>query len=123
MAYALDLMLNTGTCASGGPYEVANPCPSGSGALGFFLIGGFVAWFAGLAISNEGIIRPGAGQIIWCALFLGGGTAILVKALTQPDLGGGSQLGGDIMVAVFIPIGLVGAIGPFIAARRARRDP
>jgi hypothetical protein len=121
MAYAVNLMLNTGTCASGGPYEIARQCPPGSSLLGVFLVGGFIAWFAGLFLSNNGFIRPGTGQIIWCALFLGGGVTILVKALTQPDLGGDSQLGSYIMAAVFIPIGLPVAIFPFIAARRARQ--
>jgi hypothetical protein len=121
MAWAINLLLNTGTCGTGGPYEISRPCPPGSGAEGILIMGGFLAWFVGLFLSNNGFIRPGTGQILWCALFLGGGITILVKALTQPDLGDDSRLGAYIMAGVFIPIGLPVAIFPFIAARRARR--
>jgi hypothetical protein len=120
MAWAIDAMLNTGTCASGGPYEISSPCPPGSDLLGVFLVGGFVAWFVGLFLSNYGFMRPGTGQIIWCALFLGGGFTVLVKALTGPALSSDSKLGSYLMAVVFIVIGLPVAIGPFIAARRDR---
>jgi FtsH-binding integral membrane protein len=120
MAWAINALLNTGTCATGGPYEVTNPCPPGSSATGFLLVGGFVAWFVGLFLSNYGFMRPGTGQIVWCALFLGGGVTVLVKALGEPTLGADSKLGSYIMAAVFIAIGLPVAIGPFVAAWRDR---
>jgi hypothetical protein len=120
MVWAIKLLLNVGTCGTGGPYQLADPCPPGTGSEGLLLVGGFAAWFVGLFLSNYGFMRPGTGQIIWCALFLGGGVTILVKALTQPHLGADSQLGSYIMAAVFIPVGLPVAIFPFIAARRDR---
>lgn len=120
MAWAIDALLNTGTCATGGPYDATTACPPGSGASGFLLVGGFVAWFVGLFLSNYGFMRPGTGQIVWCALFLGGGVTVLVKALTEPSLGADSKLGSYIMATVFIVIGLPVAIGPFVAVWRDR---
>jgi hypothetical protein len=120
MAWAVNTVLNIGTCASGGAYAIARQCPSGNGTLGFFLIGGFVAFMAGLMVSVNGFKRPGTGQVIWCALFLVGGTALLIKALTAPHEAADARLACYIMSAVFIPIGLPVAVGPFIAACRDR---
>lgn len=99
-------VLDTGTCASGGAHAIARQCPPGSAAWGFLLPVGFFVWFAGLFVSKEGLVKPGAGRIIWTVGFAGGGVALLVNALTQPSLGPGSALGSYIMAAVFIPAGV-----------------
>jgi hypothetical protein len=99
-------VLDVGTCGSGGPYVIARACPKGSGVWGVLLIVGFFVWFAGLFVSKEGLVKPGAGQIIWTAGFAGGGVALLVKAFTQSSLGQDSKLGIYIMASIFIPLGL-----------------
>src|SRR5437899_3141438 len=86
MAYAVNVVLDSGSCGNARPYVSARPCPAGSGLPGILLVGGFIIVFIGLFLSEKGFKRPGAGQILWCALFLGGGIAIMAKMLTQPDL-------------------------------------
>jgi hypothetical protein len=67
-----DLMLNGGSCASGGPYAIQNQCSGGQVAL---LIGGIFAMliFGGiLAAASErygGASFLGAGLLMWAALF------------------------------------------------------
>ena len=59
-----------GTCASGGPYEIARPCPSGVGWLtpvsvwvGLMALGWMIAW-------NHGLSGPKWALLAWPALFL-----------------------------------------------------
>jgi hypothetical protein len=49
-AFCLYELVKTGTCASGGPYVSARPCPSSTGYYVVGLIGGIVAFLAGGAI-------------------------------------------------------------------------
>lgn len=119
MAWAVYALLQTGTCGTGGPYQITKPCPPGSGLTGWLLMGGFFAWFAGLFLSNNGLVKPGVGQLIWCGLFLGGGAALLLLALAD-NTPSDSNLAAYIMAAVFIPLGLAGAVLPFLAVRKER---
>jgi hypothetical protein len=75
-----------------------------------------------LMVSVNGFKRPGTGQVIWCALFVGGGIALLIKALSAPH-DADARVACYIMAAVFIPIGLPVAIGPFVAASRDKSGP
>jgi hypothetical protein len=43
-------LMKTGTCASGGPYVSARPCPAGTGTWVAVLIGGVFAFLAGGAV-------------------------------------------------------------------------
>ena len=59
-----------GTCASGGPYVVARPCPSGVGWMtpvsifaGLAFLGWMIAW-------NHGLSGPKWALLAWPALFL-----------------------------------------------------
>jgi hypothetical protein len=72
MGYGVFQMLQIGTCASGGPYVPARPCPEGSEALFWALSAGlplmFVAAGVYLARGNPpgGAPPPGnAGIVIW----------------------------------------------------------
>lgn len=114
-------LLDIGTCGTGGPHVIARECPQGSGIWGPLLPVGLVLWFIGLFVSKEGLIKPGAGQIVWSALFAGGGFALLYLVLTQPDLGPGSELGAYIMAAVFLPLGL-GIWIPALLKLRRKQD-
>jgi hypothetical protein len=47
----------------------------------------------------------GAGLLVWCALFLVSGIAMLVNSLTVHGLGAGAKSAGYIIGGVFIPMG------------------
>ncbi|MET7403298.1 SHOCT domain-containing protein [Dactylosporangium sp. NPDC005572] len=125
MAVGLFYLLNTGSCASGGPYVTARQCPAGTGSLVFLLIGGTVVWLSGLVLSEEGLAKAGTGQAVWTLGFTGIGVTILAKALLQDSMPADSRLGALIMGAVFIPMGLVVGIGGLLQLRRdrARQGP
>ncbi|WP_432824453.1 SHOCT domain-containing protein [Dactylosporangium sp. CA-092794] len=115
-------LLDVGTCGTGGPHAIAHECPQGSGIWGSLLPVGLILWFIGLFVSKEGLVKPGAGQIVWSALFAGGGFILLCLVLTQPALGPGSQLAAYIMAAVFLPLGLGIWIPTLLKLRRKQHD-
>ena len=49
-AFCLYELVKTGTCASGGPYVSARPCPAGTGAYIGGVIGGVFAFLIGGAM-------------------------------------------------------------------------
>jgi hypothetical protein len=48
--FGLYHLMKTGTCASGGPYVSARPCPAGTGSWVAVLIGGVFAFLGGGAV-------------------------------------------------------------------------
>jgi hypothetical protein len=48
--FGLYHLMKTGTCASGGPYVSARPCPAGTGTWVAVLIGGVFAFLGGGAV-------------------------------------------------------------------------
>ena len=106
------LML-TGSCASGGPYVSARPCPPGTGAHILSLMGGIfggligVGLFAARGRSGRRHDSPyPLGLAMWTLLFctLGGSAlyAVLGPA-AQPDASTGT---GIFLAALFVPMGL-----------------
>ncbi|WP_238010623.1 SHOCT domain-containing protein [Dactylosporangium sp. AC04546] len=120
LAVGLFYLLNTGSCASGGPYVTARSCPAGTGRLTFLLIAGTVVWLAGLVLSEEGLVKPGTGQAVWTLGFTGIGVTVLAKALLQDSMPPDSRLGAVIVGAVFIPMGLAVGVGGLLQLRRER---
>jgi hypothetical protein len=121
-------MLNTGSCASGGPYVSIRQCPSGTIWWTLLLIGGVVAWIAGITSSRTGLTEWGTGQLLWAAGFTGIGVAVLVKAATQDSMPPDARLGAYIVGAVFVPMGLMFLVmnrfqGPRPRARTPRPRP
>jgi Short C-terminal domain len=97
-------VMKIGTCASGNtPYVIANPCPSGTGGYVLMIVGGILAATIGIMIGGFG----GAGMIVWAALFVGSGSALLINALTAQGLSAGAKSAGYIIGAIFIPMGAV----------------
>jgi hypothetical protein len=108
----MNQVLDIGSCASGGPYVIARPCPEGSDALFWLMLIGTVMWILGILVSKRAFLEPGAGQVLWTAGFAGGGIALLIKVLTQSSMPPDAKLGASIVAAVFIPMGLaVGIVG------------
>ena len=126
-AFELSLvhLLETGTCASGGPYVSARQCPSGTGT---WIAGLTLSIFVGL-ISSLVFVATARGKVGWGSILFGAfftitavvaGYAALFddKAVSAP----GAQLGGLIVAGVFLPMGLIPLILGIKALRVSRRD-
>lgn len=122
LAVGLNQIIDIGSCVSGGPYVVANPCPEGSDTLFWLTFTGAILWIAGMFISMR-IFEPGAGQVLWVVGFAGGGTAMLIKAFTQPSLPPDAKLGATITGVIFLPMGLILGIVGIVQLVRRRRAP
>lgn len=115
---ALLKLLETGTCASGGPYVTANPCPDGTGAWAGAITGSIFGGLIGAAIFAFRGDRPGGsgeslagglfgwGGFAWSLFFAGSGTVALIASLTGDDMPSDSKLGGLIVAGTFLLMGL-----------------
>jgi hypothetical protein len=71
VGYGIFQMLQIGTCASGGPYEVARECPDGTTGIFFSLFGGIILLFVAAGIYLTRGTPPGgpppdnAGIVVW----------------------------------------------------------
>jgi hypothetical protein len=127
IAYGIFQMLQVGTCASGGPYVSARPCPDGIEAIFLALAGGIIGLFAAAAIYAGRGAPPGsdrkpqnAGIIVWFwtglfwSLALGSFLAVWGP---EANPGPGSKLGG--LIVGFM--GLVMGAGGLLALGFGRR--
>jgi hypothetical protein len=96
-----------GYCASGGPYEIAVPCPEGVEAVLFLSIpAGLV--FAGLVGWSGSRIGRGWARLLllaWPAMFLSLGWNFLEYAVRPPDGSGDLVLGWLVPGIVFVAMG------------------
>lgn len=106
--WAMYHLIRTGSCASGGPYVSARPCPAGTGLRIISLMGGIF-----LALGGAGVAASAVLGVLWFGMFftLSGSMALLIAV--GPASPPGSATGGIIMGALFI--GLMG-IPPMVAA-------
>lgn len=132
---ALIHMIHVGTCASGGPYVVARPCPAGTGwwisalTLSIFIgLGGLLVF----ALRGD---RPGGGEgglgwiglgtLAWSIFFTFSGLCAL-WAVWGPgapeEQPAGVKLGIGIMAAVFLPMGLIPLAAALTWRRSERRE-
>jgi hypothetical protein len=118
-------LLETGTCASGGPYVSARQCPSGTGA---WIAGLTLSIFVGL-ISSLVFVATARGKVGWGSIMFGAfftvtavvaGYAALFddRAVSAP----GAQLGGLIVAGVFLPMGLIPLVLGIKALQVSRRE-
>jgi hypothetical protein len=113
-------LLETGTCASGNtPYQISQPCPSGTGtdillltaSIFGMLIGAGIYAFRGEsprgARSRFGGMF-GAGTFAWGLFFTGTGATSLYASLTNDAIqdSSGGELGGIIVGATFLVMGV-----------------
>ncbi|WP_248960958.1 SHOCT domain-containing protein [Sphaerisporangium perillae] len=108
------LMSIGGSCASGGPYVVATPCPDGAWLIPVSIVGGVVA--LGVYAVSVLPVGPRWAPLAWPALFLSLGWNFLQGALSGPEV----EWGFMVCAIVF---GLMGGL-PLLAlfgkdARRA----
>ncbi len=114
-------LLETGTCASGNtPYEIAKPCPSGTGTDIVLLAGSVFAGLIGAALFSARGNPPWSsrqfdlsgdftfGFIAWGLGFSATGATALIAALTDEAIKGssGAQLGGLIVGGTFLVMGV-----------------
>jgi hypothetical protein len=106
-----------GSCASGGPYTISQPCPQGVGWVIPVSIFGMLAAgiFTFLGVFDEGGPRPYA--FAWSALFLALGWNFLDYGFDAP--GGGTSAGWLVCGFVFVAMG--GAPLVFLLSPRAAR--
>lgn len=131
VGYGIFQMLQIGTCASGGPYVSARPCPEGIEAIFFSLFGGILGLFvaAGIYLGRGkppgSSAEPSNGGIVvwfWTGLFwsLAAGSFLGVWG-PEANPGPGGDLGG--LIVGFM--GLIMGAGGFLALgfRRRARSP
>lgn len=102
-----------GTCASGGPYVIATPCPEGAAAL---LPLGIIVGLIGLwmyALTSSKLPGPRLTLLSWSALFLSLGWNFWQYGLNPPIPGTGVVWGWIICGVVFIAMGALPLFGLF----------
>jgi len=115
MGAALWQVLHIGTCASGGPYVSARPCPHGTALWIAAFPVGMLAWFAGMAFVG-GLILP------WAVLFTGLGATFVAAGLSG-DLGPGGTSSAWSVGPLFLLMGLVPGIWALVTWLRERDEP
>ena len=111
----LDLM-QTGTCASGGPYVSARQCPPGTGTDILLLIGSVLGGVIGAWVFALRGKRPGGsgrgggtfsdGLLAWSVYFVGTGAYALYSVITDDSLAPDAQTGGYIVAGTFLLMGI-----------------
>jgi hypothetical protein len=127
MTWALYHLVRTGTCASGGPYVSARPCPSDTGAKILGLMGGIFGLLIGGAVyaarggRGRGGGTLGMGVVLWSLLFISLAVATFVAAYGPANNDApGAKTAAVILAIVFLPMAilpLLGAVG-FGAGRK-----
>lgn len=124
--WAIYNLVRTGTCASGGPYVSARPCPPGTGGQILALVGGIFAGLLGVVVyatrgdrGRAGFV--GLGGVMWVLLFvtLAGSSLVGAFGPAADDDRDDSKTGAVILSAIFLPMGLA----PLLLAFRARGKP
>jgi hypothetical protein len=89
-------LMDTGTCASGGPYVSANPCPDGTGTRILLLVLAIFVYVVALLVSGQALFLYGLLFLTLSAIFVRG-------ALTDD----GFAAAGWIVGVVFAAMGVV----------------
>jgi len=117
ISYGVFQMLQIGTCASGGPYEIARECPEGTEAVALAIPIGIFVMLGGAGLYAIRGAPPGSEKrgdpalsmlILWSGLFLGIGFACFWGVWgPNANPGPGGELGGLIVGFLFIPMGAI----------------
>ena len=120
ITWALYHLVRTGTCASGGPYVSARPCPEGTGAKILGLTGAIFALLIGGGLyaargSRGHGATLGMGIVLWSLLFISLAAATFVAAFGPANNDDpGARTAAIVLAIVFLPMGilpLIGAVG------------
>lgn len=107
-SWAMYMLMRTGSCASGGVYVSARPCPAGTGLQILALMGSIFGGLLGAFLA-----RSVSLGILWFGMFFTITGAIAILVAVGPASPPGSDTGGIVMGVVFIA---VMGIGPIWAA-------
>ena len=130
IGYGINQMLQIGTCASGGPYEVARECPDGTTGIFFSLFGGILLLFVAAGIYLTRGTPPGgpppqnAGIVVWFWTGLFWALAVgCFLAVWGPDAnpGPGGELGGLIVGFMGLIFGAGGLLALKFGKGRKRK--
>jgi hypothetical protein len=120
-------LVRTGTCASGGAYISARPCPPGTGGQIVALMGGIFGGLAGIglyAARGPGGRPPriGLGLIMWSLLFLTLSASVAFSAWgpASDDKSGARGLA-VVLGVIFVPMGLAPLPLALRGGRKAQR--
>ena len=118
ICWAIYNLVRIGTCASGGPYEIAQPCPPGTGMKVFALVGGIFGLLIGAAVCP---LRGSAG-VAWGLGFTMLGLGALVAAIgpAHPPGGIGLTIFGWAFGGFMILMGILGMVGGLMLSRGVR---
>ena len=120
ITWALYHLVRTGTCASGGPYVSARPCPEGTGVKILGLTGAIFALLIGGGIyaargSRGHGATLGMGIVLWSLLFISLAAATFVAAFGPANNDDpGARTAAIVLAIVFLPMAilpLIGAVG------------
>jgi hypothetical protein len=130
-------LLETGTCASGNtPYEIAVPCPEGTGTDALLLVASIFAGLSGATLfafrgeppwgsRRRSVGFFGLGALAWGLFFTATGATALIAAQSSDTIGAGGELGGTIVGVTFLLMGapvLAFALWNQVRALAGRRD-
>jgi hypothetical protein len=105
-------LVRTGTCASGGPYVSARPCPPGTGEHILALMGGIFGGLFGVGIwaargQRGPSSRIGLGPVMWSLLFLTLAASVAYAAYGPGNNhSSGAHTAAIVLAVVFVPMGL-----------------
>jgi hypothetical protein len=126
--YALYELMQIGTCASGGPYVSARPCPAGTAGRILLIPAGLLVGMIGIGVFAFRGRRPGAsddaatvsgGLLGWSGLFVVTGIVALMASIGPgADPGPGAKWVGVFLCALFVPMGVV----PLVMAFSGRHE-
>jgi hypothetical protein len=118
MSWAIYHLVRTGTCASGGPYVSARPCPSDTGVKILGLIGSIFGLLIGGAIyaargsRGHGGGTIGMGVILWALLFICLAVSTFVAAYGPANNDApGAKSAAIVLMIVFLPMGILPLLG------------
>jgi hypothetical protein len=130
-------LLETGTCASGNtPYQISQPCPSGTGTDILLLMAGIFGGLIGAGIFASRGDPPwnrggrggrfggfGFGIFAWGLFFTATGATSLIASLTNQAIedSSGGKLGGVIVGATFLVMGVPALLIAIAGALRGLR--
>jgi hypothetical protein len=130
IAYALYQLLQTGTCASGGPYVSARQCPAGTERLILMIPTGIFAILIGAGFYSGRGKAPGSDRppnqgllILWVWTGIFWSIAIgCFLAIWGPDANppADAKLGGLIVGFIFVPMGAGGLLALNLRGRKER---
>ena len=115
ICWAIYGLVRIGTCASGGPYVIAQPCPPGTGGKILGLVGGIFGILIGAAVSP----LKGSPAVAWGLGFTLIGLGALVAAVgpAHPAGGDGLAIFGWAFGGFMILLGVLGLVGGLLLGR------